>query len=135
MIGEFYTNTKYMIKEEEKNKMREDLRLAVLMEDLAKKVNEKRKNNRLAPIQIDTFSREIFKLAVGLLYAGINFDFLVIFDGYQIKTKEWDVICHSGSYGDRDGLLEVMGTLNRNPYDDVEGYLTAEDILKRILEE
>jgi len=135
MIGEFYTNSKYAIKKEENKRMKADLRLASLAEELAKKMDEEKRDNRLEPLQRDTFSSEIFKLAVGLLYIGVSFEFRTMFGGYQIRTKKWDVICHKGSYGGKDGLLEVMGTLNRNPHDDVEGYLTAEDILKRMLEE
>lgn len=48
---------------------------------------------------------------------------------------EWDVICHFGSYGYEQGLLEVMGSiLNRwdDGKTDVLGYLTAEDIIMMI---
>lgn len=44
----------------------------------------------------------------------------------------WDVICHPGSYGYDEGLLELMGNISRT--DDVEGYLTAEDVIERIKE-
>ena len=44
--------------------------------------------------------------------------------------REWDVICHYGSYGYDEGLLELMGNISR--INDVEGYLTAEDVIKRI---
>ena len=42
-----------------------------------------------------------------------------------------DVICHEFSYGGKDGLLEIMG-LSENEYDDVEGWLTAEEVFKKI---
>ena len=42
-----------------------------------------------------------------------------------------DVICHEFSYGGKDGLLEIMG-LSENEYDDVEGWLTAEKVFKKI---
>lgn len=48
------------------------------------------------------------------------------------QNREWDVICHPGSYGYKEGLLELMGNISRN--DDVEGYLTAEDVIERIKE-
>ena len=42
-----------------------------------------------------------------------------------------DVICHKYSYGGKDGYLEIMG-LSDNEYDDVEGWLTAEQVFERI---
>ena len=49
---------------------------------------------------------------------------------------EWDAICHKGSYGYEDGLLEIMGNLvdEKKDGDTVVGYLTAEDVIKRIEE-
>ena len=44
-----------------------------------------------------------------------------------------DAICHSGSYGHEDGLLEIMG-LTRNG-DSVEGYLTSREVFDRIRED
>lgn len=43
----------------------------------------------------------------------------------------WDVICHEGSYGYRDGLLEAYGDIVEVD-DVVEGYLTAQNIIERI---
>ena len=42
-----------------------------------------------------------------------------------------DVICHEYSYGGKDGYLEIMG-LSDNDYDDVEGWLTAEQVFEKI---
>ena len=44
--------------------------------------------------------------------------------------KICDVICHEYSYGGSDGYLEIMG-LTENE-DDVEGWLTAEQVFYRI---
>lgn len=44
--------------------------------------------------------------------------------------KICDVICHKYSYGGEDGYLEIMG-LTQNE-DDVEGWLTAEEVFARI---
>lgn len=44
-------------------------------------------------------------------------------DGHRL----WDAICHMGSYGAEQGLLEVMGDVT---HQDVEGFLTAENIIK-----
>lgn len=43
-----------------------------------------------------------------------------------------DVICHEYSYGSKDGLLEIMGLVDEDWDDDVEGYLTVEDVFARI---
>lgn len=44
-----------------------------------------------------------------------------------------DVICHAGSYGHEEGLLEIMGLVDEDHGDDVEGYLTAREVFRRIL--
>jgi hypothetical protein len=53
------------------------------------------------------------------------------------KELKMDVICHEFSYGGRDGLLEIAGLLTDEEaeYDDVVGYLTAENVLARILKD
>lgn len=51
---------------------------------------------------------------------------------YKNGRRSWDVICHRGSYGCDQGLLEGMGDIF-GP--DVEGFLTAEDVIKRIEED
>ena len=43
----------------------------------------------------------------------------------------WDAICHYGSYGYEDGLLEVMGEALIG-HGDVEGWLTAADVIQMI---
>ena len=78
---------------------------------------------------------EMNKLANGLTERGIEYERHEFFDGEQICCNFWDVICHSGSYGHEEGLLEIMDIthwLLANDYDDVEGWLTAEEILNRI---
>ena len=90
-----------------------------------------------------TYMTELSKLATGLIIKGIPFKFKKLHDGYQIVVVnlkndnkwEWDAICHSTSYGHEVGLLEIMGTivdLNKTGGDSVEGWLTAEEILKRL---
>lgn len=49
----------------------------------------------------------------------------------QDKERQWDAICHRGSYGHESGLLEVMGTVARTK-DGVEGWLTADTIIERL---
>ena len=43
----------------------------------------------------------------------------------------WDVICQKGSYGYHDGLLEAYGDIV-DVEGEVEGYLTAQDVIRRI---
>lgn len=83
---------------------------------------------------------EISKLARYLADYGAEFEFRHIHDGYQICVPNkancvWDVVCHSYSYGSQYGLLEGMGELFGDEDDDVEGYLTADEIIKRLLNE
>lgn len=42
----------------------------------------------------------------------------------------WDAICHPGSYGYEQGLLEVMGVPVVG-HGDVEGWLTADQVFER----
>lgn len=83
------------------------------------------------------YRKEMAKLAEGLALKGISFQFKPLFDGFQIIVNdgEWDAICHSGSYGGYKGFLEVMGDCIILPEElkgDVEGWLTAEEILNRL---
>ena len=75
---------------------------------------------------------EMMKLAFGLRDRGIGFKTTCFLDGIQIVVGDWDwdAICHSGSYGHENGLIEVMGLPQCQ--DDVIGYLTAEDILEMV---
>ena len=48
--------------------------------------------------------------------------------------REWDAICNEGSLGYKEGLLEVLDRghqyfLEEDYYDDVLGWLTAQDII------
>lgn len=49
--------------------------------------------------------------------------------GYQ-----WDAICHKGSYGCEEGLLEIRGSIvdEEKDGDSVAGWLTAQDVIDRI---
>ena len=72
------------------------------------------------------------QLAFGLYASGIEFQATSFFDGIQfiIGDWDWDAICHSGSYGHENGLIEVMGLPQCQ--DDVIGYLTAEEVLTMV---
>lgn len=82
---------------------------------------------------MDTINQnEMMKLAFGLYDRGIEFKAKSFFDGIQfiIGDWDWDAICHSGSYGHEDGLIEVMGLPQCQ--DDVIGRLTAEEVLNMV---
>lgn len=53
---------------------------------------------------------------------------------YENSKRLWDAICHSGSYGYDQGLLEVMGDIVWYDIDgdSVRGWLTADDVIARI---
>lgn len=75
---------------------------------------------------------EMMELAFGLRDRGIGFKTTSFLDGIQIVVGDWDwdAICHSGSYGHENGLIEVMGLPQCQ--DDVIGYLTAKEVLKMV---
>lgn len=82
---------------------------------------------------------EIINLMNGLIEKGISFKFKTIYDGYQVivydknNERDWDAVCHYFSYGHKSGLLEIYGSIvNKNVGDSVEGFLTANDILRRL---
>ena len=82
---------------------------------------------------MDTINQnEMMKLAFGLYDRGIEFKAKSFFDGIQfiIGDWDWDAVCHSGSYGHENGLIEVMGLPQCQ--DDVIGWLTAEEVLNMV---
>lgn len=74
---------------------------------------------------------EIAKLARGLKERGITYIMRAHIDGLQIVADGWDAVCSTDSYGAPRGLLEVMGSIATGN-DHVEGYLTADEILRRL---
>ena len=61
----------------------------------------------------------------------------VIFMDFQTGERVADCVCHSGSYGHELGLIEAMGAPlvdEKEVGDEVEGGLTAIDIMARICE-
>lgn len=66
-------------------------------------------------------------------------DFIFTLDRHQIcvpdqDTPIWDVICQYGSIGYEKGLLEAYGVIVDEEIDEdiVVGYLTADDVIKRL---
>ena len=81
---------------------------------------------------------EILKLKEMLEEANIPFTFTETYrkqhSAYQIRLGGLaDVIQHRGSYGNEQDLLEIMGGLTEEEmdYNDVLGFLTAEEVFKR----
>ena len=95
---------------------------------------------------VDTGFPELDKLEDYLLEKGIPYERFDEGDGFpdwhQIivyaddeKTERvWDAVCHYGSYGYENKLLEVMGEpfMREDSEDEVCGYLTAEDVIKKL---
>ena len=79
---------------------------------------------------------EMNKLIIMLAKADIPFDLAINFGRPQVFYPSYekvicDVICHWGSYGHERGLLEIMG-LVEGTENDVEGYLTSEEVFNRM---
>lgn len=55
---------------------------------------------------------------------------------YKNGRRSWDAICHYGSYGFEEGLLEIMGDIVdvEKDGDGVVGWLTAQDVINRLEE-
>ena len=88
---------------------------------------------------------EIHRLREMLDKENIPYEFNTLYDGFHLcyprmnKTKDdhsrvCSVIEHDFSYGSHKDLLEIMGLLTDEEakYDEVVGYLTAEDVFARI---
>ena len=60
-----------------------------------------------------------------------DFHMIIVYSG---DDYYWDAICHGGSYGADEGLLEIMGDIvNEEAVGDcVEGWLTAAEVIERI---
>lgn len=93
--------------------------------------------------KIDSINQmEMVKLAMGLLDRGIEFEIRTIPDCTDgalqlvvpsVTNPEWDAVCSNFTYGGANGLIEISGKYVEEDYlDDVQGWLSAEDILERI---
>ena len=85
---------------------------------------------------------EIIKLISMLETANIPFEQIDFNGGKVVKYPKWEnytcsIIEHNGSYGREEDLLEIMGLLTdeESEIDDVVGYLTAEEVFKRVKED
>lgn len=80
-------------------------------------------------------STEFLKAVVWCMENGFEGELFPCHDGLQYcypckKRTEFDFICHSGSYGGYEGLLEILS--NKMP--DVVGCLTAEELIDLIIQ-
>ena len=88
----------------------------------------------------DTRYQEILKLDAMLTEKGIPHTLQKYMDGWQViypedgEERVMDAIEHFGSYGNEEDLLEIMGLLTpeEEKDDSALGYLTAEEVCKRI---
>ena len=57
---------------------------------------------------------------------------IIVYD--ENGKKLWDAVCHRGSYGYENGLLEIYGNIvdEKKDGDEVVGWLTADDVIARI---
>lgn len=57
---------------------------------------------------------------------------VIVFDQINGKRmRRWDAICHRGSYGYENGLLEVMGCIvPEGTPGNVQGFLTAAQVIE-----
>lgn len=93
--------------------------------------------------------KEILRLKEMLEKAEIPFEFSEYMGGYHlcypkendhdcVEKETFDRVCsvieHDGSYGREQDLLEIMGLLTDEEYqdDEVVGYLSAENVFERI---
>ena len=83
--------------------------------------------------------KEIHKLKALLEVMEVPFEFRPIHDGYQIcypnsENRVCSAVQHYFSYGNDEDRIEIMGLLTEEEadFDEVVGYLTADDILHRI---
>ncbi len=82
-------------------------------------------------------NNEMDKLIPMLCKADIPFDLAIHMGRPQIiypsiEKHVCDAVLHWGSYGRENGLLEIMGLCDAE--DDVEGWLTADEVFDRILD-
>lgn len=85
-------------------------------------------------------TEELNKLIDFLSKNNINFRLFDPFNtGYATQVSvydkddvyQWDAVTNDISMGGKDGLIEIMGNIVQVS-DDVEGYLTSDDIIQRI---
>ena len=97
------------------------------------KLQEYLEQNGYTIKRVDTKPSELVRLTSPIMDKGLGERHQIIVYDDDGKIA-WDAICHWGSYGFEQGLLEIMGSICRNQDDVVEGWLTAQDIIDRLEE-
>lgn len=83
------------------------------------------------------YKKEALRLASMCLANNIPFEIAEHYEGLIIaypsfENRVSDAVCNGMSYGRKSGLLEIMGLVNEEEVgDEVEGYLTAEQVFMR----
>ena len=83
------------------------------------------------------YKKEALRLASMCLANNIPFEIAEHLEGLIVaypsfENRVSDAICNNMSYGHKSGLLEIMGLVNEEEVgDEVEGYLTAEQVFMR----
>lgn len=101
------------------------------MKDMVMIMNNKEEQLDKELENIQKGLREISKVENYLKDHNIEYEKNMIFNGIQIATKDWDVVFHKYAYGYKNGLMEACGSICRLN-EDVEGWLSAKDIIKRL---
>lgn len=125
---------------ESKRPFDEDLCVSMLMEiEEAPTIKEPKKDFKMSELD----KLENYLISKNILYTrydkhtGQAF-FKCSYNRHQIivynsnHEREWDASCNYGSLGYEQGLLEVMGEKVVRCDDCFEGYLTADEIIKRL---
>ena len=87
---------------------------------------ERRINHSLI-LEYDNYNNKYDRRYLRLYEYGSNYE--------EESHRILSAICHYGSYGYEENLIEIMGLLTdeESKYDSVLGHLTAEQVLERIL--
>lgn len=97
--------------------------------------NDKKKIKNILSKYTELNKLEEYLEAHGYQYDRVDHNFgyaerhqIIVYEKHRYK---WDAICHFGSYGNEQYLLEVMGCIVPK-FQDVMGWLTADDIIYRL---
>lgn len=60
---------------------------------------------------------------------------IIVYEDSEYKIRKWDAVCHYGTYGYENGLLEIYGEIVHPLLDDdnVVGFLTADEIINKYI--
>lgn len=60
---------------------------------------------------------------------------IIVYEDMGYKIRSWDAVCHYGTYGYEQGLLEIYGEIVHPMIDgdNVVGFLTADEIINKYI--